>query len=157
VLASHYLDAVKAEPDAPDAAAIRELARETLTAAGHRAVSLALGVEARRYFEQAAGLTHDEVERARLLAEAGVAAGRAADRHAARQLLGDAIRVLDGAGHAEDAARTRALLAHVLIGENRLVEAGDLIDRARSALTDEVVIAELAARRAQVALLSGEL
>ena len=157
VLASHYLDAVEADPDAADADAIRASARETLTAAGHRAVSLALGVEARRYFEQAAALAQSEVDRAGLLAEAGVAAARAADRDAARSLLGNAITVFDGAGQDEDAARTRALLADVLIGENRLVEAGELIDRARLSLTDEVVIAELAARRAQVAFLSGDL
>ena len=156
VLASHYLDAVEADPDAPDADAIRASARETLTAAGRRAVSLALGVEARRYFEHAAALTADETERARLLAEAGVAAGWTADRDGARELLGNAIAALDAGGHTEDAARTRALLANVLIADNRLEEAGELIDRARLSLRDEVAIAELAARRAQVAFLTGD-
>jgi class 3 adenylate cyclase/tetratricopeptide (TPR) repeat protein len=153
VLASHYLDAVEADPDAADADAIRGSARETLTAAGHRAVSLALGVEARRYFEQAAALADDEVDRARLLAEAGVAAARAADPDAAVKLLGDAITVLDAADRNEDAARTRALLADVLIAENQLVQAGELIDRARQALSDEEVLAELASHRARVAFL----
>src|ERR671935_116934 len=76
VLASHYLEAVAAEPEAPDADAIRASARETLSAAGHRAASLALGSEARRYFEQAAGLADEQAERAGLLAEAGRAAER---------------------------------------------------------------------------------
>jgi class 3 adenylate cyclase/tetratricopeptide (TPR) repeat protein len=156
VLASHYLDAVEADPDAVDADAIRASARETLAAAGHRAVSLALGVEARRYFEQAAALADEDVERARLLAEAGVAAARAADRVAAHKLLGDAIAVLDDGGRDEDAARTRALLANVLIDENRLEEAGELIDRARQVLSGDEMMAELAARRARVAFLTGD-
>jgi predicted ATPase len=156
VLASHYLSAVEAEPDAQDAEAIRASARETLAAAGHRAVSLALGAEARRYFEQAASLAGDELERARLLAEAGVAAARAADTEAARSLLGNAIGVLDAGDRPEDAARTRALLANVLIDENLLEEAGELLDQARPALSDEAALAELSARRARVAFLTGD-
>jgi tetratricopeptide (TPR) repeat protein len=156
VLATHYLSAVEAEPDADDAAAIRASARETLATAGHRAVSLALGVEARRYFERAASLADDELERARLLAEAGVAAARTADTEAARVLLGDAIAVLDSGNRPEDAARTRALLANVLIEENLLEEAGELIDSARQVLSDEAALAELASRRARVAFLNGD-
>jgi class 3 adenylate cyclase/tetratricopeptide (TPR) repeat protein len=156
VLASHYLEAVAAEPEAPDADAIRASARETLSAAGHRAASLALGSEARRYFEQAAGLADEQAERAGLLAEAGRAAERSADHEGARGLLGEAIEVLDACGETEDAARTRALLADVLIAENRLEEAAVLMDRARQALVDEDVIAELAARRARVAFLTAD-
>jgi class 3 adenylate cyclase/tetratricopeptide (TPR) repeat protein len=156
VLASHYLDAVEADPEAVDADAIRARARDTLATAGHRAVSLALGVEARRYFERAASLAVDDVDRARLLADAGVAAARAADRDAAHSLLADAIAVLDEGGRGADAARTRALFANVLIEENRLDEAAELIDRAREVLSDEKALAELAARRARVAFLTGD-
>ena len=131
MLASHYLAAVEADPDAADADTIRASARETLASAGHRAVSLALGAEARRYFEQAAGLADEDIERATLLADAGVAAARTADLDAAHRLLGDAIAVLDDGGRDEDAARTRALLANVLIDENRLQEAGR-VDRPRA-------------------------
>jgi tetratricopeptide (TPR) repeat protein len=156
VLASHYLDAVAADPEAADADEIRARAKETLAEAGRRAVSLALGTEARHHFERAAELAGDEGERANLLAEAGAAAARTADREAARALLGDAIEVLDGIGRTEDAGRTRARLADVLIDENRLVEAAALMDRARDALTDPAVLAELAARRGRVAVLTGE-
>ncbi len=71
VLASHYLHAVKSDPDASDADAIRASARETLAAAGRRAGSLALAAEARRYFEQAAALADDDVERSSLLPRQG--------------------------------------------------------------------------------------
>ena len=47
------------------------LACQTLADAGRRALSLALGTEARRYFERAAELADDRAARARLLAEAG--------------------------------------------------------------------------------------
>ena len=78
--------------------AIRGLARETLADAGRRALSLALGAEARRYFEHAAELADEEPERARLLDEAGAAAARTADRDAAQTLLAEAIAMLDAAG-----------------------------------------------------------
>jgi tetratricopeptide (TPR) repeat protein len=156
VLASHYLAAVEAEPDAADAEEIRTSARQTLTDAGRRALSLALGAEARRYFEHAAMLTDVEVERARLLAEAGGAAARAADSEAATRLLNDAIAVLDSSGHIDDAARTRARLADVLIMENQLEAAVEVISQARVSISDEVVLGELAARRAHIAFLKGD-
>jgi class 3 adenylate cyclase/tetratricopeptide (TPR) repeat protein len=156
VLASHYLAAVEADPDAPDAEEIRTSARQTLTNAGRRALSLALGAEARRYFEQAATLADEGVERARLLGEAGAAAARTADGDGAMKLLGEAIAVLDSSGHVDDAARTRAQLASVLIMENQFEAAVELIAHARASTTDEVVLGEIAARRAHAAFLQGD-
>jgi tetratricopeptide (TPR) repeat protein len=156
VLASHYLAAVDAEPDAPDAQAIRGLARETLANAGRRALSLALGNEARRYFERAAELADEEPQRAMLLAEAGGAAARTADREEARALLSEAIEMLDAAGRTDDAARTRALLVDVLVADRRLEPAAELIDRARLQLTDPALLAGLATRRARIAFMSGD-
>jgi class 3 adenylate cyclase/tetratricopeptide (TPR) repeat protein len=156
VLASHYLDAVAADPDAHDADEIRAKARDTLEAAGHRASSLALAAEARRYFERAAELAGEQTQRAALLAEAGAAAARTADNESARSLLNDAIDVFDANGHSEDAGRTRAMLADVLIAENRLVDAAELMDRARESLTDESLLATVASRRARVAFLTGD-
>jgi predicted ATPase len=154
VLASHYLAAVEAEADAPDADEIRGRARETLVQAGHRAVSLALGAEARRYFQRAATLARDEPERAGLLAEAGSAAARTADREGARLLLGDGIAALDEAARDEDAAHTRTRLATVLIADNRLEQARKLLEQAQRTLHDPPALAELAARRAQLAFLT---
>src|SRR5205807_1658962 len=67
VLASHYQEAIGAEPEAEDVAALRASARQRLTAAGQAAASLALGPEAERYFQQAAELAEDDLERADLL------------------------------------------------------------------------------------------
>ncbi|MGH2871119.1 MAG: ATP-binding protein, partial [Solirubrobacteraceae bacterium] len=156
VLASHYLAAVDADPDAADAAEIRAAACRTLADAGRRALSLALGAEARSHFEHAARLSDSEVERARLLAQAGTAAARTADSDGARRLLGEAIELLDAGGHFDDGARTRALLAHALIMDNQLEAAVQVIERARAATADEVVLAELADRRARTAFLVGD-
>ncbi len=156
VEASHLLDAVMLDPDAPDSDEIRAAAREKLAIAGERTGSLALPEAARSHFEQAASLADDPVERARLLAQAGVAATRAGSGEAARTLLGEAIEALEAGGQGGEAARTRALLADVLIAERRLDDAAALMDGARESITEETVLAELAARRAHVALLAGD-
>ena len=54
VLASHYVAAYEAAPEADDAPAIRSKAEEMLSRAGERASSLGAPEEARRYYEQAA-------------------------------------------------------------------------------------------------------
>jgi predicted ATPase len=71
VIASHYVAAHEAAPDAEDATEIRGNAQTMLARAGERAASLAAAAEARRYFEQAAELTEDRSERAALLGRAG--------------------------------------------------------------------------------------
>jgi class 3 adenylate cyclase/tetratricopeptide (TPR) repeat protein len=71
VLASHYLRAYEAVPDADDAAEYKARARDMLGKAGERAASLAANVEAQRYFEQAVELSDDDGERAGLLERAG--------------------------------------------------------------------------------------
>src|SRR3990170_4343444 len=63
VIASHYLAAHEAAPDAEDAAEIKGKAQAMLARAGHRAESLAAAAEARRYFEHAAELVEDPSER----------------------------------------------------------------------------------------------
>ena len=155
VLASHYLAAVDADPDAADAQEIRSRpARRSLTRGAAR--SRSRSAPRPTHFERAAELTDDRAARARLLAEAGRAAARTADHDAARALLGDAITVLDASGHTDDAARTRALLADVLIADRRLEAAAELIERARASLSDETVLAELAGRRARIGFMTGD-
>ncbi len=155
VLASHYLDAVAAEPEAPDVPAIRRRARETLVAGARRASALALGAEARALFQRAAALSETEADRAVTLAEAGAAAARS-DRESGSELLEEAISVLEAAGQREEAGLTRMRLADVLIGLNRLEQASELLAVAEPALRDPAHIAEVAARRGHVAFLLGD-
>ena len=65
VVASHLVDAYELDPDADDAPAIRERARLALVHAGERAGALAAAAEAQRYFERAASLTEEPLERRR--------------------------------------------------------------------------------------------
>ena len=156
ILASHYQAAMAEVPGAGDVDEIRVSACETLALAGRRSRSLAEPEVARHYLEQAAELSDGELDRARLLAEAGTAATRAADPAGGRALLGEAIEVLDANGLVEEVARMQALVADALILEDRMEEAIALMDSARGAITDEPVLAELAARRARVAILVGD-
>ena len=106
VVASHYLDAYEAAPDADDAAEIRAQAQAMLARAGERAASLAAAAEARRYFEQAAELAERAVDEAALVAKAGEMAARAADPDGASRLLEESINSVRGRGrHAQRRAR----------------------------------------------------
>ncbi|MEA2482869.1 MAG: hypothetical protein QOC55_816, partial [Thermoleophilaceae bacterium] len=98
VLASHYLEAIRADPDADDVSALRASARERLTDAGRTAASLALGPEAQRYFEHAAELADNDLERATLFEQAGRALVQSGDSEAAEGRLRDAIALYEKSG-----------------------------------------------------------
>ena len=57
LIASHYVDALRSDPDAADAPQTRGRARDMLVRAGDRAVMLAAPAEALRYFTQALDFT----------------------------------------------------------------------------------------------------
>jgi tetratricopeptide (TPR) repeat protein len=159
VLASHYLAAVAAEPDAADAPAIRASARDTLVEAGRRAASLALGAEARRYFEQAAELTEDAVERASLFEEAGRAAGLAGDLDGARAALETAAALFTEATLPARSARASAAIAELLTDEFRMDEALPLLERAYAELAGAEpgeALAQVSARLARISYLTGD-
>jgi len=103
VIAAHLVAAVDAAPDADDATAIRQRAGRIYTLAGDRAARLAAAAEAQRFYEQAAELADDRLERARLVDRAGRMAYVAANVDDARVLLEDARAAYDELGH--DAAR----------------------------------------------------
>ena len=160
VLAAHYLEAIRAEPDAPDAGEIRALARETLADAGRRAASLALGREARHYFDQAAELADRPEERAALLGEAGRAAWTTGDADGARARLQAAGELFAQCGRPRDRARVLVPLAEVLVQGNDLPEAAALLDDLEAALADgerDATFAEVAAGQARSAFFRGDL
>ena len=113
VLASHYLDAYTALPDAADAAEVKAKARAALVVAGDRAESLGAAGEALRYLEQAAELTDAPLERAALLERAGWLATYAADWQRAEQLLGESIALHETHDDVRSAARVSRRLAAV--------------------------------------------
>ncbi len=109
VVASHYLAAYEAAPDAGDAAEIEAKARDLLARAGSRAASLGAWAEARRYYEHAAELGGAAAEQAALLEQAGLAAGHALSEDAVG-LLERAVECFETAGESHAAARVAGRL-----------------------------------------------
>ena len=137
VVASHYLDAYRAAPEAPDAAATKMKAREMLARAGERAASLAAAREAQRYFEQAAGLAEDAPTHARLQERAAVMAWRRGRADEARKLFEQAIAEYEQGGLVRPAARASAALAEIDFTEGHPSEAASRLKAALGTLADE--------------------
>ena len=150
VLASHYLAALEAAPEADDAGVVKTKARAMLTRAGERAGSVGAPEEGRRYFEQAAGLAEDGVVEAELLEQAGRMATQANRPVEARALLERAIAISIESGDRRLSARATATLADVDISEGRLEEATRRLEEAITQLAHGTPSAELAAALAQL-------
>jgi class 3 adenylate cyclase/tetratricopeptide (TPR) repeat protein len=159
VLASHYLEAIRADPAADDVPALRASARERLTGAGRAAASLALGPEARRYFEHAAELADDDLERAALLEQAGRALRQSDDAEAAEQQLRRAIELYQRAGNATGGSAAVAL-AEMFRVSGRLDDARAMLEPFRTAddpTVDPIVRAEALAALAGALVFAGSL
>ncbi|HEY8860177.1 MAG TPA: hypothetical protein VIM27_12040, partial [Gaiellales bacterium] len=151
VIAAHYLDAFRADPDASDASELRAKARTMLTRAGDRAASLAAGVEAQRYFEQAIDLGDPGPEQASLHERAGRAATVRGAVDEARTHLDAAMSLFEADGDRRSAAQVAARLADVDIIAGRSVDALPRMEAALSVLAGEDGLEE------QVGLLAHEL
>jgi class 3 adenylate cyclase/predicted ATPase len=159
VLASHYMEAMQAEPDAEDVATLRASARERLIAAGQAAASLALGPEADRYFQQAAELADTDPERAELFEQAGRALNQSGDPKTAEERLRAAIALYEHSGRATG-GRASVALAALLRYLGRIEEARVILERFRSSAADgedEMVRAEALAELAVLLSFSGEM
>jgi class 3 adenylate cyclase/tetratricopeptide (TPR) repeat protein len=158
VLASHYLDAYNAAPEADHANEIRTQAREKLARAGDRAASLAAGREAQRYFEQAAELTDDDVMAAGLRVRAGQMAARRGRTDEARALYDKAHSTFQSAGLSHPAARVSARQAELDVYEGHLAEAVARVEQALETLSSEDQdgdVAEVAAQLGRFLTLAG--
>jgi class 3 adenylate cyclase len=159
VLAAHYLDAYQFGPNDADAGELRDLARLALVRAGERASSLASAGEAARYFQRAADLTDEPVERAELLERTGREWGKDVEIDAAERALVEAGRLLAEQGERLAAARVATRLAEVLRTADRVSEALELMRPAY----DELIggerspeVALVAAQLARIAYFAGE-
>ena len=160
VVASHYVAAFESMPDADDADVIKAKARAGLVRAGKHAASLAAAAEARRYFEQAAGLEEDRLERAALLAEAGEMAGRTGDPDAAARLLGEAVATYESEGDTHAAARASMRLGRFQLFSGQRDEALARLERAFDVISADEPdedLAQLAASLARAYWFSGDL
>jgi class 3 adenylate cyclase/tetratricopeptide (TPR) repeat protein len=113
VVASHYLDAFRADPEASDAITIRAKASELLARAGERAASLGANEEAQRYFEQSAELTDAALARAALFDRAGQVAEKAGATETAGRLFESSIAIYDAEGETHATARVSARLGFI--------------------------------------------
>ncbi len=157
VLASHYLEAIRVDPAAEDVAALRTSARERLAAAGRAAASLALGPEAQRYFEQAAELAEDDLERARLFEQAGRALRVSGDFETAERRLQDSIELYRKAG-VRSGGSAAVALGQILREDGRLEPARTLLEPLGAPddpTIDPIVRAEALAELAAASIFSG--
>ncbi len=153
VVASHYLEAYRAAPDAPDAPEIEALARDRLTRAGDRAASLAASEDAQRYFEQAADLSDDPLVEAELCERAGEMARAGGRIEEAGSLFERSIALFEGEGKARPAARVVARLADTLQTRGQPAAAIEHMERSLEDLMDGQRDADLAAIAAELARL----
>jgi predicted ATPase/class 3 adenylate cyclase len=153
VIAAHYLDAYRADPDASDAGEIRAAAREALVRAARRAASLAATEQAQRYFEQTAELAEEPRTQAELLEQAGSmaeASGRLGD---GVKLFEQAISLFTAEDLPHAAARVEAKLASVLWDEGQIDTAAERMARSFEILRNDEPDEDLAMLAAQLARL----
>jgi predicted ATPase len=150
VVATHYLDAHRAEPAGEDAASMKDEARTWLTRAGERATSLAATEDALRAFSAAAELADDPLERARLLERAGHRARAADQLDVSETLLREAHALAEAAGATHDRARVAAALGLTVWQRGRLEEAIALMEDAFAVLSGDELDPDVATLAAQL-------
>jgi class 3 adenylate cyclase/tetratricopeptide (TPR) repeat protein len=151
VLASHYGDAYRAAPDAPDAAELKAKARHSLTRAGEWAASLAASEEAQRDFEQAIELADEPLEQAELHEKAGRMAHRGTRAPEAEEHFERAIALFDSIGLTHPAARVSAALGEVMWDTGRIDEGVGRMTKAFDVLSQDEPDADFATLAAQFA------
>ncbi len=152
VIASHYLAALEAAPDAEDAAEIKDNSRAMLVRAGERAESLAAAAEARRYYEHAAELADQPHEQAALLGRAGEMAARSADPDSAREQFERSIELYEELGDTHAAARILLRLGRVDANAGRRDEAIARSERAFDVISQDKPDEDLALLASRLAL-----
>jgi predicted ATPase len=150
VTAAHYLDAYRADPDAPDAAEIRSAAREALVRAARRARSVAATEQAQSYFEQAADLAEEPAAQAELLEQAGAMAENSGRPAAGVTLFEEAIALFTVEDLPHAAARVEAKLASVLWDLGQIDTAAERMARSFEILRGDEPDEDLAALAAQL-------
>ena len=144
VVASHYLDAYQAVPDAADAPEIKGKALDALVQAGRRAASLAATHEARRYYERAIELADDPIRRAELHERAGHMARLGLKVEEAGTHFATAVELFTSAGKTHPAARASAHYARIIRLQGRGEEAMEQMQAALAVLSAEEPDADLA-------------
>jgi predicted ATPase/class 3 adenylate cyclase len=150
VVASHYVSAYEAAPDAEDAGQIRQKAHELLARAAERAASLGAAEEAQRYFEQAAELAESPFDQACLIERAAEMAWSRTREEEAEAGYRRALELFELAGETHPAARVSARLAEVEWQTGRLDEGLERMEQAYGVLSGDEPDEDLAMLAAQL-------
>jgi tetratricopeptide (TPR) repeat protein len=150
VVASHFVAAYEAAPDGADAAEIKQRAVELLARAAERAASLAAADEAQRYFEQAAELADDALQRARMRERSGEMAWMRGSVEEAQPFLEEAMALFEQQGQTHAAARVSARLGVVEWRRGQLVPAIERMEQAYGVLANDEPDQDLATLAAQL-------
>ncbi|MEA2461612.1 MAG: hypothetical protein QOH90_1789, partial [Actinomycetota bacterium] len=137
VIASHFLEAYKAVPDADDASDLKSTSGMLLRRAGERAAALGANEEAQRYFEQASELLEDPLARAELLERAGRSGWSAGRTAVAHDHFEKAIELFDSVGSLSASARVSGRLGELIWVEGHIDQAAERMERALDVLQDE--------------------
>jgi tetratricopeptide (TPR) repeat protein len=128
--ATNSLDAYRVDPDAADAAAIREDALQALRRAADRAESLAAVDEAARCWARVVELTDVATERADALLRGGELSRRAGRTDEATAQLREAADLFAGLGDTRQEALAEATIARIDFDEGRGPEAVERLETA---------------------------
>jgi class 3 adenylate cyclase/predicted ATPase len=137
VVATHYVEAFRATPEGPDAEALAARARDWLSQAADRALSLGSSEQALGYAEQALAITPEGSERPALLERAGEAASRAASLERAVAYLDEAIQLHNERGDTAAAALATTVITRPLAALDRRGEAEQRLEAALAALGED--------------------
>ncbi|HEY7400383.1 MAG TPA: adenylate/guanylate cyclase domain-containing protein [Actinomycetota bacterium] len=136
VVAAHYLEALRATPEGPDADALAARARDWLGQAAERATSLGSPVQALVFAEQALAITPDGAERAELLEEAARASADALRPEDQINYLEQAIEMHHAAGDVNAEVATMGVLVDAMGDLGRRGRAAELVRLMRERLGD---------------------
>jgi class 3 adenylate cyclase/tetratricopeptide (TPR) repeat protein len=137
VVATHYLEAYRASPRGPEGEALAARARDSLSQAAQRALSLGSPDQALDYVELALEVTPKGSERAALLQTAGQAAALSARMERAEDLYEESIALFEELGDTSGAGTATAGLYEVLRPLDRRSEAADRMERALEILGED--------------------
>ncbi|MGH2447881.1 MAG: AAA family ATPase, partial [Chloroflexota bacterium] len=136
LVAAHYLEAHRESREGPEAEALAGKAREWLTQAGERALSLGSPEQALTYFEQALQVSPAGTERKRLLQQASEAAKRSSKYEQSRAHLEEAIALHEKAGDVIGVAGAAAKLCETLGFLGQYAQGIEQAERAMKLLGD---------------------
>ena len=159
VVASHLVEAYQLDPDAEDAAELRERAGHALLVGAERAAALGAASEAARFFEQAAGLAPSPSEQSAALARAGEMLHQIGKLDSAREAFDRAYDLQLVAGDLHAAARLAGWRGYVAMTTGRADEAIAIMDTAYQSVKDDEPdedIAFLLSRLSQMYAFTGE-